>query len=67
MWKENQSITYFQCYFHINKEHDHILLVYDEKNDNDHVKVTEYIWKDVLHILISFIGRGSVLPIKDNC
>ena len=35
-WKENYSITIFQCYFRINKGHDHILLV-------DHKKVTEAI------------------------
>ena len=31
VWKENHSITVFQCYFRINKGHDHILLVDDKK------------------------------------
>ena len=31
VWKENHSITMFLCYFRINKAHDHILLVDDEK------------------------------------
>ena len=31
VWKENHSITMFQCYFRINKVHDHILLVHDNK------------------------------------
>ena len=31
VWKENHSITMFQCHFHINKGHDHILLVDDKK------------------------------------
>ena len=30
VWKENHSITVFQCYFRINKGHDHILLVYNK-------------------------------------
>ena len=40
VWKENHSITVFQCYFRINKGHDHILLVYN--------KVIEVTWKDIL-------------------
>ena len=39
--KENRSITLYRCYFHINKECDHILLVDDRKNDDGHRKVTE--------------------------
>ena len=31
VWKENHSITTFRFYFRINKGHDHILLVDDEK------------------------------------
>ena len=31
VWKENHSITMFQCYFRVNKGHDHILLVDDKK------------------------------------
>ena len=31
VWKENQSITMFQCYFRINKGLDHILLADDKK------------------------------------
>ena len=27
VWKKNHSITIFQCYFRINKRHDHILKV----------------------------------------
>ena len=30
VWKKNHSITMFQCYFRINKRHDHILLVDDK-------------------------------------
>ena len=44
VWKENHSITMFQCCFHINKGHDHILLVDDKK-------VTEATWKDILEYL----------------
>lgn len=40
LWKGNQSITFFRCYFHINKGHDHLLLVDDSKNDEDQGKVT---------------------------
>ena len=36
VWKENHSITMFQCYFCMNKGHDHILLV-------DNKQVTEVI------------------------
>ena len=43
VWKENQSIKSFQCYFHIKKRHGHILLVDDGKNDDGNVKVTEDI------------------------
>ena len=45
VWKENQSITLFRCYFHINKGNNHILLVDDGKNDDG-------------YFLISFIGRA---------
>ena len=31
VWKENHNITMFQCYFRVNKGHDHILLVDDKK------------------------------------
>ena len=31
VWKKNNSITMFRCYFRINKGHDHILLVDDKK------------------------------------
>ena len=31
VWKENNNITMFRCYFRINKGHDHILLVHDKK------------------------------------
>ena len=31
VWKENHSITMFQCYFGINKGQDHILLMDDKK------------------------------------
>ena len=31
VWKENHIITIFRCYFRINKEHDHILMVDDKK------------------------------------
>ena len=31
VWKENHSMTMFQCYFRINKGFDHILLVDDKK------------------------------------
>ena len=31
VWKKNHSITMFQCYFRINKGHDNILLVDNEK------------------------------------
>ena len=30
-WKENHNITMLQCYFRINKGHNHILLVDDKK------------------------------------
>ena len=42
VWKENQSITLFPCYFRINKRHNHILLV-DKDNDDVHGKYTEDI------------------------
>ena len=32
VWKENQSISLFRYYFGINKGHNHILLVDDDKN-----------------------------------
>ena len=31
VWKGNHSIAMFQCYFRINKGHDHTLLVDDKK------------------------------------
>ena len=31
VWKENHSITMFQCYVRISKGYDHILLVDDKK------------------------------------
>ena len=31
-------MTLFQCYFHINKVNDHILLADNGKNDDDHRK-----------------------------
>ena len=37
MWKENQSITLFRCYFRISKGHYHILV---GDHDDDHGKVT---------------------------
>ena len=43
MWKENQSITLFRCYFRIKNGQDHILLVDDGKNDDGHGKVNEGI------------------------
>ena len=49
VWKKNQSITMFRCYFRINKGHDHILLVDD--------KVTEATWKDIL----CYPKRGSAM------
>ena len=52
VWKENQTITLFRCYFLINKGHNHILLVDDDKNDDGHGKVTEVIQKDILQYLL---------------
>ena len=41
VWKKNNSITMFRCYFRINKGHDHIFLVDDKK-------VTEATLNDIL-------------------
>ena len=41
VWKENHRNTMFRCYFLSNKGHNHILLVDDDKNDNNQGKVTE--------------------------
>lgn len=36
VWRQNQSIALFLCYFRINKEDNDILLVDDGKKDDDH-------------------------------
>ena len=41
VWKENHSKTMFRCYFLSSKGPKHILLVDDDKNDNNQGKVTE--------------------------
>ena len=41
VWKENHSNTIFRCYFLSSKGHKHILLVDDDKNDNNQGKVTK--------------------------
>lgn len=41
--EKNQSMTIFQCYLHINEGHSLILLVDNQKNDDDHKKVTKNI------------------------
>ena len=40
---KNQRVTLFQCYFHINKGHDHIVLVDNGKTNDGHRKVTKDI------------------------
>ena len=62
VWKENQSIALSRCYFHINKGHDHILLVNDGKNDYGQGEVTEDIRKGILQYLL-WKGHYS-LPLK---
>lgn len=41
--KKNKSITFFRCFLYINKGHDHLLLVDDGKNDDDHGGETKNI------------------------
>ena len=49
VWKQNQSNLLFWCYFQINKDHNHILLVDNGKNDDVNGKFTEDIWYNIFH------------------
>ena len=58
VWKENQSITIFRCYFRIKKGHNYTLLVEDGNNEEKLRKTFERI------LCNTFYGEATTITHK---